>query len=192
MTFLGSGLRLRSRGKAAYFFATVLGVLVVDLVSKELVARALPPGQPVPVVGDYFSLLFIENPGVAFGISLGAHGQWVMIGLSFVALAALGVMYRGTSAADRQRLLAMALIWGGALGNMIDRFRSTRGVVDFLVFQYRDWQSPVFNVADVAVTSGAILLALCLWRDEPRPLAAPARERRRTPGSGQPSTPSTL
>ena len=77
----------------------------------------------------------------------------------------------------------MALIWGGAIGNLIDRVRSTHGVVDFLVFQYRDWQSPVFNIADVAVTSGAILLALALWRDEV-PVPAPARERRR--GAGTP------
>ncbi len=192
MTFLSSGLRPRGGGKAAYFFAIVLGVLLLDLVSKELVARALPPGEPVPVVGDYFSLLFIENPGVAFGISLGSHGQWVMIGLSFVALIALGAMYRGTAPADRRRLLAMALIWGGALGNMIDRFRSTRGVVDFLVFQYHDWQSPVFNVADVAVTSGAILLALCLWRDDSRSVPVPIRERRRSPGPDQPTSPSPL
>ena len=188
MSFLTSAVRPRHGGKAAYFLAVAVGVLLVDLVSKELVARGLPLGQPVPVVGDYFSLLFIENPGVAFGISLGAHGQWVMIGLSCVALVALGAMYRGTPAADRRRLLAMALIWGGALGNMIDRFRSARGVVDFLVFQYHDWQSPVFNVADVAVTSGAILLALCLWQEgAPRAVPAPVRERRRTAEPDQPT-----
>ncbi len=189
MTLLTSGLHLRAGRKAVYFFAIALGILLVDLVSKELVAHALPPGQQVPVVGDYFSLLFIENPGVAFGISLGAHGQWLMIGLSFVALIALGAMYRGTPASDRRRLMAMALIWGGALGNMVDRFRSAHGVVDFLVFQYRDWQSPVFNVADVAVTSGAILLALCLWQEEGRPLPAPMRERRRDPETGEPTSP---
>lgn len=169
--------------KAAYFFAVVGGVLMADLVTKQYVQRALPPGQPVPVVGDYLSFLFIENPGVAFGISLGAYGQWLMIALSLVALVALGAMYRQTEAGDRRRLLAMALIWGGAIGNLIDRVRSTHGVVDFLVFQYRDWQSPVFNIADVAVTSGAILLALALWRDEV-PVPAPVRERRR--GAGTP------
>jgi signal peptidase II len=169
--------------KAAYFFAIVGGVLLADLLTKQYVQRALPPGQPVPVIGDYLSFLFIENPGVAFGISLGAYGQWLMIGLSLVALVALGAMYRQTEAGDRRRLLAMALIWGGAIGNLIDRVRSTHGVVDFLVFQYRDWQSPVFNIADVAVTSGAILLALALWRDEV-PVPAPVRERRR--GAGTP------
>jgi len=191
MTFLTSGLRPRPGGKAAYFFAVVLGVLLVDLVSKELVASVLPPGQQVPVIGEYFSLLFIENPGVAFGISLGVHGQWVVIGLSFVALVALAAMYRGTPPADRRRLLAMALVWGGALGNMIDRVRSARGVVDFLVFQYRDWQSPVFNVADVAVTSGAILLALCLWQEDAGAVPATMRERRRGAGPSQPTTPTT-
>ena len=188
MRFPNSELDLRTRRKALYFSAIVLSVLVVDVATKGLASHALPPGEQVPVVGDYFSLLFIENPGVAFGISLGVHGQWVMIGLSFVALVALGAMYRGTPAADRRRLLAMALIWGGALGNMIDRFRSARGVVDFLVFQYHDWQSPVFNVADVAVTSGAILLALCLWQDESRTVPAPVRERRRTAEPGQPTS----
>ena len=188
MTFLDPEMTPESRRKAIYFSAIVLTVLLLDLVTKELVSHALPPGEQVPVVGDYFSLLFIENPGVAFGISLGPHGQWVMIGLSFLALLALGAMYRTTAESDRRRLLSMALIWGGAIGNMVDRFRSTRGVVDFLVFQYRDWQSPVFNVADVAVTSGAILLALCLWQEgAPRAVPAPVRERRRTAEPDQPT-----
>ncbi len=189
MMFLNAELTPQSRRKALYFSGIVLSVLLLDLVTKELASHGLPPGEQVPVVGDYFSLLFIENPGVAFGISLGRHGQWVMIALSFLALVALGAMYRTTAESDRRRLLAMALIWGGAIGNMVDRFRSARGVVDFLVFQYKDWQSPVFNVADVAVTSGAILLALCLWQEESRvPLAAPVRERRRSAGPTSPTT----
>ncbi len=189
MTFQNLELEGRSRRKALYFSAIVLGVLLLDLVTKTLASHGLPPGEQVPVVGDYFSLLFIENPGVAFGISLGPHGQWVMIALSFLALVALGAMYRTTPESDRRRLLAMALIWGGAIGNMVDRFRSTRGVVDFLVFQYKDWQSPVFNVADVAVTAGAILLALCLWQEESRvPVPAPVRERRR---GADPTSPTT-
>lgn len=180
MAWEPSRLAPRLGGKAAYFASVVIGVLFLDLVTKQFVSRSLPPGQQVPVIGDYFSLLFIENPGVAFGIELGPHGQWIMIALSFFALVLLGIMYRSTAPEDRRRLLAMSLIWGGAIGNMIDRMRSTRGVVDFLVFQYGDWQSPVFNVADIAVTSGAILLALCLWQEQV-PVPAPAEERRRGP-----------
>ncbi len=174
-------IALRARAKGVFFAAVVAGVVVVDLLTKQMVTRALPPGQPVPVVGDYVTLLFIQNPGVAFGIELGPYGQWIMVGLSFAALMLLGTMYRTTAPQDRRRLLAMALVWGGAIGNMIDRLRSARGVVDFLVFQYQDWQSPVFNVADVAVTSGAILLALCLWQEKV-PVPAPAQERRRGAG----------
>ncbi len=181
MELQGNGWQARPRAKSAFFLAVVAGVVLLDLLTKQFAVRALPPGQQVPVVGDYFSLLFIQNPGVAFGISLGPYGQWLMIGLSLVALIALGAMYRQTAAADRRRLLAMALIWGGAIGNLADRLRSTRGVVDFLVFQYRDWQSPVFNVADVAVTAGAVLLAYCLWHED-GPALAPGRDRRRSTG----------
>lgn len=183
MSFESTQLRSRAVGKATYFFGVVAASLLLDLGTKQFVSRLLPAGQQIPVVGDYFSLLLIQNPGVAFGIELGPYGQWIMIALSFMALGLLGMMYRATPATDRRRLLAMALIWGGAIGNMIDRMRSARGVVDFLVFQYGDWQSPVFNVADVAVTSGAILLALVLWQEEPRTLPAPVRERRRGPTS---------
>jgi signal peptidase II len=183
MSFESTSLRPRTVGKAAFFFGVVATSLALDLATKQFVSHALPPGEQIPVVGDYFSLLLIQNPGVAFGIELGPYGQWIMIALSFMALGLLGMMYRATPATDRTRLMAMALIWGGAIGNMIDRVRSARGVVDFLVFQYGDWQSPVFNVADVAVTSGAILLALALWQEEPRAIPAPVPERRRGPTS---------
>lgn len=183
MSYVTTQIRPRAVGKATFFFGVVASALLVDLLTKQFVSRVLPPGEAVPVVGDYFSLLLIQNPGVAFGIELGPYGQWIMIALSFMALALLATMYRATPATDRRRLLAMALIWGGAVGNMIDRMRSARGVVDFLVFQYRDWQSPVFNVADIAVTSGAILLAVALWQEEPRAVPAPVQERRRGPSS---------
>lgn len=186
MESLGNGWERRPPGKPILFVSVVVSVVVLDLLTKQFAQRALPPGEQVPVVGDYFSLLFIENPGVAFGISLGPYGQWLMIGLSLVALIALGAMYRQTAAADRRRLLAMALIWGGAIGNLADRLRSTRGVVDFLVFQYRDWQSPVFNIADVAVTAGAVLLAYCLWHEDV-PATVPERERRRGTGPTSPT-----
>ncbi len=185
MELQGNGWWRRPLAKPVFFVSVVVGVVVLDLLTKQFAERGLPPGQEVPVVGSYFSLLFIENPGVAFGISLGPYGQWLMIGLSLLALLALGAMYRQTAPSDRRRLLAMALIWGGAIGNLADRLRSPRGVVDFLVFQYRDWQSPVFNIADVAVTAGAVLLAYCLWHED-APALAPGRERRR--GAG-PTTP---
>jgi signal peptidase II len=75
-------------------------------------------------------------------------------------------MYWVTPARHRIRLAAIALICGGAIGNLIDRVRSARGVIDFVDIGVGDVRWPVFNVADVAVTTGAILLALTLWQEE--------------------------
>ena len=83
-----------------------------------------------------------------------------------VALVELGAMYWTTPAHDRVRLTAISLVCAGAVGNLVDRIRSHRGVVDFLDIGIGDLRWPVFNVADIAVTTGAVFLALSLWREE--------------------------
>jgi signal peptidase II len=75
-------------------------------------------------------------------------------------------MYWFTPAVDRLRLSAIALICGGAIGNLIDRVRSENGVVDFIDVGVDTIRWPIFNVADLAVTTGAIILALSLWKEE--------------------------
>lgn len=161
-------------GKAPLFIGVVLGVVVVDFITKLLILRTFRPYQQVDVIGDYVRLTFIENPGAAFGIHLGPHSRLIFLALSVVALAALGALYWATPAADRIRLLAIALICGGALGNLVDRVRSHRGVVDFLDIGIGTLRWPIFNVADIAVTTGAILLALSLWNEERRDERRPA------------------
>ncbi|HET9986686.1 MAG TPA: signal peptidase II [Longimicrobiales bacterium] len=161
-------------GKVPLFAGVVLGVVVVDYITKLLVLRTFRPYQQVDVIGDYLRLTFIENPGAAFGIHLGPHSRIIFLLLSVVALGALGALYWATPVADRIRLMAIALICGGALGNLVDRVRSHRGVVDFLDIGIGDLRWPIFNVADIAVTTGAILLALSLWNEERRDDRRPA------------------
>jgi len=86
-------------------------------------------------------------------------------GLAIIALIVLGSMVRSTRPGDRFRLLALALVCGGAAGNLIDRIRSAQGVVDFLDIGVGGWRWPTFNVADSAITVGAIALALSLWQE---------------------------
>lgn len=148
-------------------FALVMGtVVVLDYITKLIVQRSFHLYQQVNVVGDYLRLTYIHNPGAAFGIHLGPYSRPIFLILSIVALAALAGMYWVTPVRDRIRLGAIALICGGAVGNLIDRIRSARGVVDFLDVGIGDLRWPVFNVADIAVTTGAIFLALSLWREE--------------------------
>jgi signal peptidase II len=153
-------------GKAALFGGVLGGVLSLDLITKLIVQRTMTLYQQVDVVGNYVRLTYIHNPGAAFGIEVGPHSRYIFLFLSMLALFALLAMYWVTPAKDRVRLAAIALICGGALGNLLDRVRSSQGVVDFLDVGVNDLRWPVFNIADIAVTSGAIFLALSLWREE--------------------------
>ena len=153
-------------GKLA-LFAGVLGVvLLLDVTTKLLIQRTFTLYQQVNVIGDYLRLTYINNPGAAFGIGFGQHSRFIFLVLTLVALTALAVMYWVTPARDKVRLASIALICGGAVGNLLDRIRSAHGVVDFLDVGVGNLRWPVFNVADIAVTGGAIFLALSLWREE--------------------------
>lgn len=153
------------RGTAP-FLTLGAAVLALDIATKALVERTLVPYQPVPVLGDVFRLTYIHNPGAAFGLNFGAFSRPVFLALTLVALVVLWLWYRATPATDRLRHWALALVASGAIGNLIDRVRSHRGVVDFLDVGIGGWRWPIFNVADIAVTTGAFLLAISLWREE--------------------------
>ena len=154
------------RGKLGAFVGTAASVLVLDLLTKYLVQQSLHVYQSIPVLGDFFRLTYIHNPGAAFGLHLGPYSRFIFLGLAFVALGVLYIMYRHTPAIDRLRLFAIGAIAGGALGNVIDRVRSAEGVVDFLDFGIGNFRWPVFNIADTAVTIGAILLLASLWVED--------------------------
>jgi len=149
-------------------------VVAVDLVTKAIIERTFLVNERVDVLGSFIRLTYIHNPGAAFGINVGASSRVIFMALSAVALVVLLWMYAYTPAPDRVRRWAIALICGGALGNLIDRIRSPRGVVDFVDVGVGSLRWPVFNVADMAVTMGAIVLAISLWREEKRPPAASA------------------
>jgi signal peptidase II len=158
--------RSMSGGKLRLFASVLLSVVAVDLGTKLLVENTMPLYTNINVIGDYVRLTFIHNPGAAFGIHLGEYSRFIFLGLSLIALVALAGMYWVTPATDRVRLGAISLICAGAIGNLMDRVRSPDGVVDFLDVGIGNLRWPVFNVADIAVTTGAIFLALSLWREE--------------------------
>ena len=145
------------------FWGTAAAVVVADLVTKLFAEGLLARRLPINIVGEWFRLRLVYNEGAAFGLHLGEHSRWIFFGLAVLALIVLGSMVRSTKAGDRLRLLALALVCGGATGNLVDRIRSAEGVVDFIDVGVRDWRWPTFNVADSAITVGAIALAILLW-----------------------------
>jgi signal peptidase II len=125
---------------------------------------------PHRVIGDLVRFTLAYNPGAAFSMSLGAYSRFIFGGFALIALVVLWRLYRmtgtGARVGDRTRILALGLAWGGAAGNLIDRFRSPLGVVDFIDIGYKGIRFWTFNVADSAVTVGALVLAWSLSRED--------------------------
>ncbi len=145
------------------FWGTAAGVVVADIVTKLVAEAALSPTRPIPLIGDYVQLRLVFNQCAAFGLCLGAYSRWIFFGLAIVALFVLRAMVRSARPGDQFRLMALALVCAGAVGNVIDRIRSARGVVDFVDVGIGSARWPTFNVADSAITVGAIALAVSLW-----------------------------
>ena len=145
------------------FWGLTSGVLALDAVTKVLAERLLTRRLPLEIFGEFVQLRLVYNEGAAFGLYLGEYSRWIFFALAVVALMVLGSMVRTTQPGDRMRLTALGLLCGGAGGNLVDRIRSPQGVVDFLDVGVGLTRWPTFNVADSAITVGAIVLALSLW-----------------------------
>jgi signal peptidase II len=148
---------------------TALVVLLLDQVTKLVALHGLVPGVPVPVVDGFFSLTLVMNPGLAFGMlaSTPTAWRWVVALLSIGALTILATVgVRLLPTGGWVTGVALGFIFGGAVGNLIDRGRFG-AVVDFLDFYWRDYHWPAFNVADSAISVGVALLALRLLWPEP-------------------------
>jgi signal peptidase II len=157
----------RSSPKAALFWPLLAAVLALDVTTKSLAATYLAPQYiPHEVLGDAVRLTLAYNSGASFGIGVGAYSRIVFIALALLALVILGRLYRTAAPGDRSRAVALSLVCAGALGNMLDRVRSSRGVVDFIDLGIRETRFYTFNVADLAITSGAVLLAWILWQED--------------------------
>jgi signal peptidase II len=147
-------------------------VVVLDQLTKVVALERLVLGVPVAVVDGLLSLTLVLNPGLAFGLlgGLPQAWRWLVAALSLVALLVLArVALRVLPAGGPTGRAAIGLIFGGAVGNLIDRARFG-AVVDFVDVHWRGWHWPAFNVADSAITIGVGLLALRLLL-EPRPAA---------------------
>ena len=154
--------------KRRLFWVTTVGIVVADIVTKAFAVSSLAAGIPRDVVGTVVRLALVYNPGAAFGINFGSSSRWIFLALTIGALGILVRLYRTTRPDDIPRTLAVALVAGGAIGNLIDRIRSPAGVVDFIDIGFGFHRWPTFNVADMAVTTGAFLLAWVLWMEDRR------------------------
>ena len=155
-----------STPNAVVFWPVVAVIVIADIVTKMIALNTLAPFSPQQVMGDALRLTLVRNQGAAFGLYLGEYSRYIFMILTVGALIILWRLYQSTREGDLPRTLAIALVCAGALGNLIDRIRWHEGVVDFIDVGFRDMRWPTFNVADMAVSTGAILLAYVLWGED--------------------------
>ncbi len=154
-------------GQIKLIFLTLIGggTIILDQITKLLIQKAFRLHESVVVIQDFFSLTYIRNPGAAFGLfadqSAGFRSIFFLV-VSIVALSILLYFLAQTPQEDRSSLVAISLLFGGAIGNLIDRVRLGE-VVDFLDFYVGQFHWPAFNVADSAITIGISLLMLNLF-----------------------------
>lgn len=148
------------------YWSLLLGVAVLDIASKRWAEAALGLHRPEEVVGHWLRWTLTYNTGAAMNLSVGAASRIVFSLIAIAMIAYLFRLYLKSHPTERATPAALALISAGAFGNLLDRLRHSKGVVDFIDVGTAEWRFWTFNVADVGVTVGALLLALLMWRAE--------------------------
>jgi len=149
------------------FALVFLLVLVLDQLSKFWVTAHFHLHESVPVLPGFFSLTYLTNTGAAFGLLAGRPALWrqvFFIGVGLAALVAIALLHRRLAARNRYYAISLAMIAGGAVGNLLDRIR-LGAVIDFLDFYLGRHHWPAFNLADSAITLGVGLFFLLNLRD---------------------------
>ncbi len=150
--------------------AIAAAVVVIDRITKGYIRSAYTSYDVTPVIPRFFNIVHTENPGAAFGIFADSPSAWssmLLVAISLVVMAVIGVMLWKPRPTAMQApglvSVGLALVFGGAFGNVWDRlFRGT--VTDFLQVFFGSYEFPSFNAADSAITVGAALLLIDLWR----------------------------
>ena len=159
-------MQSKSWGQLNWFWLSAL-VFAADQLSKWLVIQEFSLYEQLKVL-PFFSLTLAYNPGAAFSF-LGDESGWQRYFLSGVAIVVSVLLInwvKKLKAHEHWQACALTLILGGALGNLLDRLIHGH-VTDFLLFYYKNWYFPAFNLADSAITLGAIILILDMFRNRP-------------------------
>ena len=171
------------RTKLTIFSVVFPVVMILDLITKRWALDALA-AQRGELLGGLVPLTLAFNKGAAFGIRVGDDSRWLFVPITIVALGLLVYILAQTAQRDYPRIFAISLVVSGAVGNLYDRVRWSRGVVDFIgPIDLGIYDFPIFNVADIAITCGAILLAYSFLMEEKseRDAARSASEAEPTP-----------
>jgi signal peptidase II len=157
------------KGKYGWLATIVPLVLIVDFWTKSWALSELQGQASRELFGGLVPLTFALNRGAAFGLldTQSFDSRWFFVPVTIIALVLIGALYRQAEPNDRLRLVSLSFVVAGALGNLWDRVRWNRGVVDFIgPVDLVVYDFPIFNVADIAISCGAVLLAISFFQEE--------------------------
>lgn len=141
-------------------------VICLDQLTKIYVHTQFQLGESIVVIPDFFNFTYVRNPGAAFGIFAESHPEfreWFFLLMPPVALAVILWLLKSVPSTDKVQVIGLSLIFGGAIGNYIDRIRF-RYVIDFIDVHYKNiWNYPAFNIADSAIVCGVGLMLLSMY-----------------------------
>ena len=161
--------------KTITFWSLAVVITVLDFITKQLAEASLTRGRPVEILGEYLRFTLGYNTGIAFGLSVGDSSRWLLVGVTVLTMAMIFWLFRSIDERHKAQIVAFGLIMGGAAGNLLDRMFGNYGVIDFIdvgVGSTRFW---TFNIADSAITVGAILLILGSLFEREKAAEAPRR-----------------
>ena len=150
--------------------------MLLDQITKIWVHKTLRLYESTPIVPQILDLHYIRNTGAAFGFLSGSHAGFripFFILVSFVAIGIILYLIHKHEESEVMMPLALSLVLGGAIGNLVDRIRQGE-VIDFILIHYKAFHWPAFNVADIAITAGVGLLVLRIFLFEKVRAAKPA------------------
>ncbi len=140
-------------------------VIILDQISKFAILQRLQVHESVPVIAGFFNLVHVRNRGIAFGFLNRPDinfSFYLLVAATIGVIALLTFWFSKLKEKDKMTILALSLILGGAVGNLIDRLRF-KEVIDFLDFYIGGYHWPAFNMADSAITVGTFLIVVTLF-----------------------------
>jgi len=165
----GSPTEAGLRAKVGLYWSLVVGLIVVDQITKALLRMAVPLYDSRPIINGLLDFVHVRNEGVAFGLlnTLDLQNKWVLTtALASAALAGIAYYARHIRPEEKLARIGLSMILGGAIGNLIDRVYAGY-VLDFIDVYWKDWHFWAFNVADASISIGAVLVFVDLLLVKP-------------------------
>jgi signal peptidase II len=152
--------------KYIIFFVTLAAVVLLDQFLKAYIGATMNLHESIPVIEGYFNITYVKNPGAAFGFLANSAPEFrslFLIGVTVIAIVLILYFISKSTAKEVFLTFSLSLILGGAVGNLIDRIRFGE-VTDYLDFYISSYHWPAFNVADSAISLGALVLVVEIFR----------------------------